>query len=215
MRFSKTCRGTALIQVLVLTIVAVGVVGLVLIGTGALKKQATESGEQAQVRHELRAGFQLAASYLDFHLSGTDGAKVPTPTENPAEWAKNPVDSLSGTAVGTPHTVLVGNGVLVSSDTDTQGGTRTANRYFTPSLTGGTIKNFTSDAAGHAKDLLRNDPKATFITRLQFIDDGGGKNYHYVVRVLAKCQNAQGAATQRGVILSAQTVMLPKKPSPF
>lgn len=203
MRVTATRRGTALIQVLVLVMIASGVLLVVLNSTGVLYTQTKSTTESSIVRNESRGGVHAAAAFLSKDLrKGT----AFTPIDNPALWAGD------GSPANPYYVVLVGRGPNLLLDT--------TGTYYTPGA-GGAVADFATGGAGSARALLTTPPAVDFglggdpefAVRVEY-KVISGTDFYYEVTSLARASN-QNHASRGPMVLSMQAALVPEAPQPW
>lgn len=224
MRAPSRRRGTALLQVLILLLVAITVVALLITASAALTKQTKAHQENTVVRNEGRGSVHLVAAKLDREI------QAGTPLVPPGgAWVG------SGTPTDPYYMVLVGSlrhrpaGDPVTTSLRPWCEVDAAQTYYTfvaASPPGTSVG--TSAWVRGARDFLRARPAGdlTFLARVEYKADASGLDFYYHTRCVTRvASGVVGDAISAGVggvggdgpstVLVVQAALVPEIPTPW
>ncbi|RMG07793.1 MAG: hypothetical protein D6731_23015 [Planctomycetota bacterium] len=188
-------RGTALVNVALVVLIALGVVTTLLLASNGLALQARGTQEAAHVRFAARGAVATAAAWLDAFAA--QGAPL-TPTSSPELWAGDGIDVPY-------HLVLTGSGASCAPDA--------SGLFYAPGTQG-----LSGEAwLDGARALLRAPPaeatEATFAVRVDFEEVGG--TFFYRLRGLARASEEGVSDPRNPSVLAAQAGLVPAVPELF
>ncbi|RMG16848.1 MAG: hypothetical protein D6731_05200 [Planctomycetota bacterium] len=189
---SKLRRGTALINVVILTMVSTAVLTLLLVASSNLTGQTRGTLEVAHTRLSARGGLSAVAAYLNAPLLNGDPFEPTTPQPStPGFWQG---------AAGSEYFVLGGKGTTIAQ---LLAGTAPAAYFAT-----------TTDAwKASARSELATDATYDWVARVEY--KTSGSEFYYHVHCLAKTSQPGVANPNNPAIRSAQCALIPDVTNPF